>query len=255
MKWILLGVFALLNLPAIAAPAKLEIASGVYEGVERTSFTYNLLMVSENGEAAFISSSLSSGFLQMKRQTTKPAPLKCDALKCTVTFADAQLILAPDPGNGLRVLELHHDASEQHLLTDSYHLQPVQELPAADRFTARHAELLRSTQAHDAAETPTLYLGIVGHAATSSIVALLEYPDGRVDVENYSFGKLVAIPHEQQPMPDTSNGIILKGAQGMMNLHLYQQGPLWVGHEAATLTSGLVMDIKPARFVRVQLSK
>lgn len=116
------------SIPAHAE--NLKLTQGLWQGIYKNSFEYNVLEIKENGEHRLIIANIASAFHRNKSIAFNNNDIKCSRLNCTITLISPNkehlqftLILSRFLDNSFEVLEIYSNAEDDFVMSKTYRLE------------------------------------------------------------------------------------------------------------------------------------
>jgi hypothetical protein len=138
------------SLPAHAE--NLKLTPGLWQGIYKDNFEYNVLEIKENGEHRLIIANIASAFHRNKSIAFNDNDIKCNRINCTIKLISPNkehlqftLILSRYLDNSFEVLEIYSNADDDFVMSKTYRLEKQESQSTVhtliDKYLSRIDEL------------------------------------------------------------------------------------------------------------------
>ena len=173
----------LLSISVSAQSAKpLELKAGLWEGIDITTFHYNILELNADGHHRFLKASIVTAFKKGKTLNFTDEEIVCTSSECIINITKAnneitRLIISPYLETSFKVLEISADAVGRPIYTEMYQLDSTLERSTVRNFILKYRETIESLENIQSDGIYGFWLGILSKDHKPELITFEVHPD------------------------------------------------------------------------------
>jgi hypothetical protein len=172
----------LITLPVHAQ--NLQLKPGLWEGIYKDHFDYNILEINENSEHRLIIAKIGSAFQSNEQISFTNDEIQCTNIHCTIKLVSPNkehlkitLILSPYLEDSFEVLEIYSNTDSNLVISKTYRLEKQTGQSTVRTFMKKYSSKIKALSAIEKSGLYGFWVGLLNLDAKQELVSIEFYPD------------------------------------------------------------------------------
>jgi hypothetical protein len=183
LKYFTVALFAFfVSLPAHAQ--NLKLTPGVWQGIYKDHFEYNILEIKENGEHRLIIANIGSAFYRNKSIAFNNDDIQCSRINCTIKLVSPNkehlqftLILSRYLENSFEVLEIYSNANDDFVMSKTYRLEKQEGQSTVHTFIDKYRSKIDELAVIEKSGLYGFWVGLLNLDGKQELVSIEFHPN------------------------------------------------------------------------------
>lgn len=183
-KLLTLSLFLPLLCAFHAHGTQLQLKPGIWQGIYKDHFEYNVLEIKENGEHRLIIASIANAFYRNKSIAFSNNDIKCSRINCTIKLVSPNkehlqftLILSPFLDNSFEVLEIYSNADDNFVMSKTYRLEEQQGQSTVRTFIGKYRSKIDELAAIEKTGLHGFWVGLLNLDGKQELASIEFHPN------------------------------------------------------------------------------
>lgn len=253
----LLAFFA--ALPAHAE--NLKLTPGLWHGIYKNNFEYNVLEIKENGEHRLIIANIASAFHRNKSIAFNNNDIKCSRLNCTIKLISPNkehlqftLILSRFLDNSFEVLEIYSNAEDNFVMSKTYRLEKQERQSTVHTFIDKYRSKIDKLATIEKSGLYGFWIGLLNLDGNQKLASIEFHPNKESYFNYFISDGIVSTTFMPQDIKEKDNVLEITTSNPLFanKLIIHKdnrelKGYMYSNHKGTTLQTG---SFKLYRFER-----
>jgi hypothetical protein len=260
-----LKYFTVTLLAFFAAPPahaeNLKLTPGLWQGIYKNNFEYNVLEIKENGEHRLIIANIASAFHRNKSIAFNNNDIKCSRLNCTITLISPNkehlqftLILSRFLDNSFEVLEIYSNAEDDFVMSKTYRLEKQERQSTVHTFIDKYRSKIDKLATIEKSGLYGFWIGLLNLDGNQKLASIEFHPNKESYFNYFISDGIVSTTFMPQDIKEKDNVLEITTSNPLFanKLIIHKdnrelKGYMYSNHKGTTLQTG---SFKLYRFER-----
>jgi hypothetical protein len=260
-----LKYFTVTLLAFFAAPPahaeNLKLTPGLWQGIYKNNFEYNVLEIKENGEHRLIIANIASAFHRNKSIAFNNNDIKCSRLNCTITLISPNkehlqftLILSRFLDNSFEVLEIYSNTEDNFVMSKTYRLEKQERQSTVHTFIDKYRSKIDKLATIEKSGLYGFWIGLLNLDGNQKLASIEFHPNKESYFNYFISDGIVSTTFMPQDIKEKDNVLEITTSNPLFanKLIIHKdnrelKGYMYSNHKGTTLQTG---SFKLYRFER-----
>ncbi len=247
------------SIPAHAE--NLKLTPGLWQGIYKNNFEYNVLEIKENGEHRLIIANIASAFHRNKSIAFNNNDIKCSRLNCTITLISPNkehlqftLILSRFLDNSFEVLEIYSNTEDNFVMSKTYRLEKQERQSTVHTFIDKYRSKIDKLATIEKSVLYGFWIGLLNLDGNQKLASIEFHPNKESYFNYFISDGIVSTTFMPQDIKEKDNVLEITTSNPLFanKLIIHKdnrelKGYMYSNHKGTTLQTG---SFKLYRFER-----
>ena len=239
----------------------LKLTPGLWQGIYKNNFEYNVLEIKENGEHRLIIANIASAFHRNKSIAFNNNDIKCSRLNCTITLISPNkehlqftLILSRFLDNSFEVLEIYSNAEDNFVMSKTYRLEKQERQSTVHTFIDKYRSKIDKLATIEKSGLYGFWIGLLNLDGNQKLASIEFHPNKESYFNYFISDGIVSTTFTPQDIKEKDNVLEITTSNPLFanKLIIHKdnrelKGYMYSNHKGTTLQTG---SFKLYRFER-----